>query len=132
MNDFIKSDDFGIELGSGPGFTKEFINNRNFKISDLSNHDHLDYKNVDAQATQFKNETFDFVIASNMIHHIPYPVKFFKEVNRILKKSRSSQRLKNIFWLWYINKNYNKFNFLKNLISIICISVNSIKKYGFK
>ena len=51
---------------------------------------------------------------------------------RILKKSRSSQRLKNIFWLWYINKNYNKFNFLKNLISIICISVNSIKKYGFK
>tara|TARA_B100000029_G_C17353125_1_gene879691 strand:+ start:106 stop:909 length:804 start_codon:yes stop_codon:yes gene_type:complete len=87
MNDFIKSDDFGIELGSGPGFTKEFINNRNFKISDLSNHDHLDYKNVDAQATQFKNETFDFVIASNMIHHIPYPVKFFKEVNRILKKN---------------------------------------------
>jgi len=86
MNDFIKPTDFGIELGSGPGFTKEFINNENFKISDLSNHDHLDYKNVDAQDTKFKDETFDFVIASNMIHHIPYPTKFFKEVNRILKK----------------------------------------------
>ena len=51
---------------------------------------------------------------------------------RILNKSRSSQRLKNIFWLWHINKNYNKLSFLKNLISIICISINSSKKYGFK
>jgi len=51
---------------------------------------------------------------------------------RILNRSRSSQRLKNIFWLWHINKNYNKLSFFKNLISIICISSNSIKKYGFK
>ena len=51
---------------------------------------------------------------------------------RILGTSRSSTRLKNIFWLWYINKNYNNLNFFNNLISIICISFNSIKKYGFK
>jgi len=51
---------------------------------------------------------------------------------RILSKSRSSHRLKNIFWLWYINKKYNKLSFFKNLISIICISINSLKKYGFK
>ena len=86
MNEFIKPDDFGVELGSGPGFSKEFIINKNFKISDLSNHEHLDYKNIDAQNTKFEGETFDFVIASNMIHHIPYPIKFFREVDRILKK----------------------------------------------
>jgi len=51
---------------------------------------------------------------------------------RILNESRSSKRLKNIFWLWNINKNYNKLNFFKNIMSIICISINSIKKYGFK
>jgi len=51
---------------------------------------------------------------------------------RILNKSRSSQRLKNVFWLWHINKNHNKLSFFKNLISIICISFNSMKKYGFK
>ena len=51
---------------------------------------------------------------------------------RILSKSRSSHRLKNIFWLWHINKNYNKLSFFKNLISIICIAINSLKKYGFK
>ena len=51
---------------------------------------------------------------------------------RILNKSRSSQRLKNIYWLWNINKNYNKLNFLQNVISIFFISINSIKKYGIK
>jgi len=87
MNNFIKPDDFGIELGTGPGLSKEFINCKNLKISDLSDYSYLDYKNIDAQNTKFENETFDFVIASNMIHHIPYPMKFFKEVNRILKKN---------------------------------------------
>jgi len=51
---------------------------------------------------------------------------------RILKESRSSNRLKNIFWLWSINKKYNKLNFLRNFISIVSISINSVKKYGFK
>ena len=51
---------------------------------------------------------------------------------RILNKSRSSQRLKNIYWLWSINKNYNKLNFLQNVISVFFISINSVKKYGIK
>jgi len=51
---------------------------------------------------------------------------------RILNKSRSSQRLKNIYWLWYVNKNYNKLKFFDNIISIFFISINSIKKYGIK
>ena len=51
---------------------------------------------------------------------------------RILDKSRSSQRLKNIYWIWHINKMFNKMNFFDNLISILFISINSIKKYGIK
>ena len=86
MNNFIKDDDFGIEVGSGAGFTKDFIKNKNFKLTDVGEDDHLDYKNIDAQSTGFDKESFDYVIASNMIHHIPYPIKFFKEMNRILKK----------------------------------------------
>ena len=87
MNKFIKENDIGIEFGSGAGFAKHYINNKNFKMSDLSNDDHLDFKGVDAQATNFENEKFNYVIASNMIHHIPYPIKFFKEMHRILKKN---------------------------------------------
>ena len=43
-------------------------------------------KNIDAQDTKFASNSYDFIIASNMIHHIPYPIKFFKEIHRILKK----------------------------------------------
>ena len=51
---------------------------------------------------------------------------------RILTNSRSSQRLRNIYWLWYVNKNYNKLNFFSNLMSIFFIAINSVKKYGIK
>ena len=87
MNNFINNDDMGIEVGSGAGFTKDFITNKNFKLTDIGTDKHLDFKNVDAQNTGFKEESFDYVIASNMIHHIPFPMKFFKEMNRILKKN---------------------------------------------
>ena len=51
---------------------------------------------------------------------------------RITKGSLNSNKLKNLYWLWYINKKYNNLNFFKNLKSLICIAINSIKKYGFK
>ncbi len=86
MNNFINPNDNGIEVGAAAGFSKKFIKNKNFKISDFANLDHLDYKNVDAQDTGFENDKFDFVIASNMIHHLPFPLKFFNEMYRILKK----------------------------------------------
>ena len=87
MNKFINEDECGIEFGSGAGFAKYYIKNKNFKISDLSEDKHLDFKKVDAQSTNFENESFDYVISSNMIHHIPYPVKYLREMNRILKKN---------------------------------------------
>ena len=77
MNDFILEHHVGIEVGSGAGFSKDFISNKNFKLTDLGTDDHLDFKNIDAQDTGFKEESFDYVIASNMIHHIPFPIKFF-------------------------------------------------------
>ena len=51
---------------------------------------------------------------------------------RITKGSLQSNKIRNLYWIWYINKNYNKMILLKNLWSIFCISINSIKKYGFK
>ena len=86
MNEYIQKDDIGIEVGAGPGFSKEFILNKNFKISDFADYEHLDYKNIDAHSTKFKDSSFDYVIASHMVHHMPYPIKFFREMYRILKK----------------------------------------------
>ena len=87
MNEFIDENDIGIEVGSGAGFAKDFIKKKNFKLTDLGHDKHLDFKNIDAQDTGFQKESFNYVIASNMIHHIPFPMKFFKEMNRILKRN---------------------------------------------
>ena len=51
---------------------------------------------------------------------------------RIRNDSMQSNNIKNIFWIWKINKDFNKLSFLNNLVSIINISINSIKKYGGK
>ena len=51
---------------------------------------------------------------------------------RIRRDSLQSNKIRNFYWIWYINKNYNHFNFIKNLMSALFISLNSLKKYGFK
>ena len=113
MNSFINETDTGLEVGSGAGFAKYFIKNKNFKLSDLSNDSHLDFKNVDALNTKFESYTFDYVIASNMVHHVPYPIKFLKEMHRILKKE-------------------GKLIIFEPYCSLICQSVSIIMKHeGF-
>ena len=97
MNEFIKDTDIGLEVGTGAGLSKKFILNKNLKISDLSEHQHLDFKNVDAQKTSFDNNTFDYIIATSMMHHVPYPIKFFYETHRILKKGGKLKKKPNVF-----------------------------------
>lgn len=85
MRKFISDNDQGLEVGSGAGFSKNYINIKNFKTSDFASFDHLDLKNVDAQDTKLHSNSYEFVIASNMLHHVPYPIKFLEEMYRILK-----------------------------------------------
>ena len=51
---------------------------------------------------------------------------------RIRNNSLQSNNLLNIYWIWKINKDFNKLNFLQNFFSLICISLNSLKRYGLK
>lgn len=85
MNDYIDENSRGIEVGCGTGVSKFYIKSKNFILTDYCDNEWLDVKNVDSLHTPFENNSFDFVIAGNMIHHLPYPVKFFEEMNRILK-----------------------------------------------
>ena len=84
MNDFLDESASILELGSGASLLKEFINSKKIRTSDFTNYDFLDYKNVDAHNTEFNNNSFDYVIAAHVLHHIPYPVNFFREMYRIL------------------------------------------------
>ena len=51
---------------------------------------------------------------------------------RVRQNSLQSSNLRNLFWIWKINKSYNKLNFLDNFFSLLNISINSFKKYGGK
>lgn len=65
-------------------------------------------------------------------------VKYAFKINKFLVKYRirvdslQSSNIRNLYWIWKINKENNKFNFFQNLSSLISISINSIKKYGGK
>lgn len=85
MNEFIKPKWKGMEVGAGAGLSKLFIKADNFLLTDYAPNEWLDVKNVDALKTPFHDGEFDFVVSSNMIHHVPYPTQFFQEMRRILK-----------------------------------------------
>ena len=51
---------------------------------------------------------------------------------RIRKDSLQGNNLKNFYWIWKINRDFNKLTFLKNLNSLFFITLNSLKKYGGK
>jgi teichuronic acid biosynthesis glycosyltransferase TuaG len=52
---------------------------------------------------------------------------------RLRENSLSTKsKLRNLFWIWKINRKFNKINFFQNLVSCMMISINSIKKYGLK
>ena len=51
---------------------------------------------------------------------------------RILPSNRSSNKIRNLIYLWKINNKYNNLSFFENLNSILGIMINSYKKYGIK
>jgi ubiquinone/menaquinone biosynthesis C-methylase UbiE len=53
--------------------------------SDILESEWVDFKKIDALNTRFPNNSFDFIIVSNIIHHLAYPKQFFTKADRLLK-----------------------------------------------
>ncbi|MFO0613228.1 MAG: class I SAM-dependent methyltransferase [Polyangiaceae bacterium] len=85
MNDFIEPGWTGVELGAGSGLSREIIDKGKLLVTDFAEYDWLDVKNVDALKTPFEDGAFDFVVESNMIHHVAHPLAFLEEARRILR-----------------------------------------------
>jgi teichuronic acid biosynthesis glycosyltransferase TuaG len=51
---------------------------------------------------------------------------------RIRKNSLQSYRLRVLFAVWKINRDFNNMNLFQNLLSVFFISLNSLKKYGLR
>ena len=86
--------------------------------------------------TKFLNTKIceDYFFKCQILKKIDYAFccPYFLTKYQIRKDSLQNNRLRNLFWMWKINKNFNHFGFLKNLISLLFISFFSLKKYGFR
>lgn len=87
MNQFISKGENGLEIGAGIAASKDFINCKEFLTTNFANSAWLDRQNIDALDTGFESESFDFVIVSNVIHHLAFPERFLRECQRILRPS---------------------------------------------
>ena len=77
----------------------------------------------------------DYIFKCDLMRNSKIPFKKFSRASaiyRIINDSRSSKKIFNIINLWKINKKFNHLNLFQNLFSILFISLNSLKKYGFK
>ena len=86
MNGFILPEDQGIEVGCGNGVSKFFIRCDHFSLTDYTNFEWIDQK-VDALHLPYENQSLDFIISSNMIHHLASPARFLTEAQAVLKKN---------------------------------------------
>lgn len=84
MNQFIETNDVGIEVGCGNGLSEFFITNKNFSLTDFTNYSWI-AKKVDALNMPYESNSLDFIVSSNMIHHLAKPSDFFNECLRVLK-----------------------------------------------
>lgn len=86
--------------------------------------------------TKFTNTKIceDYFFKCKILKKITYAYCLPKVLTkyRIRPNSLQSNRFRNLYWIWYINKNYNQLNLINNLLSLFSISFNSLMKYGLK
>lgn len=71
-----------LEVGGGTGNLKQYLNN--VTSTDILTMPWLD-ASCDAQALPFKSNTFDNIVAIDVLHHIERPIRFIREAERVLK-----------------------------------------------
>lgn len=73
-----------VEIGCGMGVTREFIGHPALKLSDFKAAPWVDVE-VDALAMPFEAGSVDALIIVNVLHHLAYPARFFREAIRVLR-----------------------------------------------
>ena len=109
---------------------KSFINNTSIGTSTMM------VKRKELKNIKFTNSKIceDYYFKCKLLKRVKFAfcLNEFLTRYRIRHNSMQSSNIKNIFWIWKINRDFNKLGIINNLTSIINISINSIKKYGGK
>ena len=109
---------------------ESFINNTSIGTSTMM------IKRKELRNIKFTNSKIceDYYFKCKLLKRVKFAFCLNKFLTRyrIRHNSMQSSNIKNIFWIWKINRDFNKLSIANNLTSIINISLNSIKKYGGK
>ena len=83
-----------LEIGGGSGNFKEYFQREHphqgqLIATDVVPTHHCDLA-VDAMALPFENATIDNIVMQDVLHHIPFPLRFFAEADRVLRPADAS------------------------------------------
>ena len=108
----------------------EFIKNTSIATSTMMIK-HEKVKNITFTNTKICE---DYYFKCKLLQRVKnaYCLDKFLTKYRIRENSLQSSNLRNFYWIWKINKNYNNLNFFDNFLSLFSITLNSLKKYGGK
>ena len=112
-----------------------------FNFSDFIHNTSIATSTMMVKRSEIKNIKFtntkiceDYFFKCKLLKKVNYAfcLNKFLTKYRIRKNSLQSNIFRNFFWIWKINKDYNKLNLLENFFSLLHISINSVKKYNGK
>jgi len=79
-----------IEIGGGSGMSREFL--RGVTVTDVVPSPHVDLV-ADAMQLPFAEASVDNLFMVDVLHHLPYPARFFREAARVLRRPPHAGRL---------------------------------------
>lgn len=84
MNPYLVGRQRVVELGAGPGLSREFLEVDGLELTDVLDNPWID-RRVDALALPYAPDSLDAVICSHMIHHVAAPVALIRAIETALK-----------------------------------------------
>jgi len=142
--DFMKKNNFSLTYTNYETFgkkMKKIINPPKLDYSNFIRNTSIATSTMMVRRKEIKNIKFtntkiceDYFFKCKLLKKIKFAYCLKKNLTRyrIRDKSLQSNNIRNFYWIWKINKDYNNLNFFENFVSLFFISLNSIKKYGGK
>ncbi len=84
MNPYLAGREHVVELGAGPGLSRDILEVPGLEITDVLDNPWLD-RRVDAMALPYPPGSLDAVICSHMIHHVATPIALINGIQKALK-----------------------------------------------
>jgi SAM-dependent methyltransferase len=75
----------GVVVGCGAGFSEKFLRAGRLELTDAEPRPWVT-RVVDAHELPYAEASVDVLIANNVIHHLAYPDRFFREAARVLRR----------------------------------------------